>query len=268
MVKSQHAEAHKSINDALSLILDIQELDMQMIQLMRLKRERKREMENITAIKSDLSHQIKAKEGEVQELKTLIKIGEDELKEIQERLKELENKQSSVKKVDEFNALSHEMSQVDKQRAAKEQNLSDLMDRLAHEEEVLKNIKESLTSTVESSKALESEILTRIQEINKEGSLIKIKRDELVAEASPEVFSIYERLLQNKKDRVVVPIENRTCSGCHIQLTAQDENLVRKAERMIFCEHCSRILYWPQAEDQDQSGALGKGRRRRSRQTA
>lgn len=268
MVKSQQADAQKSINDALSLILDIQELDMQMIQLMRLKRERKREMENITAIKNDLSHQIKAKEGEVTELKTLIKIGEDELKEIQEKIKELENKQTSVKKVDEFNALSHEMSQTDKQRAAKEQNLSDLMDKLAHEEEILKNIKESLASTVESSKVLESEIQTRIQEINKEGSLIKVKRDEMVGEASPEVFGIYERLLQNKKDRVVVPIENRTCSGCHIQLTAQDENLVRKAERLIFCEHCSRILYWPQADDQEQAGAQGRGRRRRTRQTA
>ena len=57
-------------------------------------------------------------------------------------------------------------------------------------------------------------------------------------------MKVYERLLRNKKDRVVVPIENRTCSGCHIVLTAQHENLVRKGERLVFCEHCSRILYW------------------------
>lgn len=267
MAKSQ--DSQKSLNDDLSLILDIQELDMQMLQLMRLKRERKRELENINAIKSDLSIQIKTKDSDVLELKTLIKIGEDELKEIQERLKELEHKQSAVKKVDEFNALSHEMSQADKQRALKEQNLSDLMDKLAQEEEILKNIKESLSSTAESSKVLEEEIRTRIEEINKEGSLIKKKRDDLVLESPPEIFAIYERLLRNKKDRVVVPIENRTCSGCHIQLTAQDENLVRKAERLIFCEHCSRILYWPQVEEAEQAGPTTvKGRRRRSRQTA
>ena len=59
---------------------------------------------------------------------------------------------------------------------------------------------------------------------------------------------IYERLLRNKKDRVVVPIENRTCSGCHIVLTAQHENLVRKGENLVFCEHCSRIHYWQESE--------------------
>lgn len=267
MVKLQNSESQKSINDELSLILDIQELDMQMLQLMRLKRERKRELENINGIKSDLSVQIKTKDNDVLELKTLIKIGEEELKETQERIKELENKQSAVKKVDEFNALSHEMAQTDKQRVLKEQHLSDLMDKLAQEEEVLVNIKETLTSTVESSKVLEAEIHTRLEEINKEGALIKKKRDDLVQEAAPDVFAIYERLLTNKKDRVVVAIENRTCSGCHIQLTAQDENLVRKAERLIFCEHCSRILFWPQTEEVDQTSTTPtKGRRRRSRQ--
>ena len=59
---------------------------------------------------------------------------------------------------------------------------------------------------------------------------------------------IYERLLRNKKDRVIVPIENRTCSGCHIVLTAQHENIVRKGENLVFCEHCSRIHYWQESE--------------------
>ena len=31
-------------------------------------------------------------------------------------------------------------------------------------------------------------------------------------------------------------------------LTAQDENLVRKGERFVFCEHCSRIHYWQESE--------------------
>ncbi len=31
-------------------------------------------------------------------------------------------------------------------------------------------------------------------------------------------------------------------------LTAQDENLVRKGERLVFCEHCSRIHYWQESE--------------------
>lgn len=257
-----------NILEILATILEIQELDMQMIQLMRLKKERQRELENINAIKGDLTHQVKAKEDEIIELKTIIKISEEELGELQNHIKELENKQSSIKKVDEFNALSHEMSASDKQRTLKEQSLSDLYDKLTNEEDHLKNFRESLESTTESSKVLENEIFERISAINKEGKVIKEQRDELVKQADPEVFRIYERLLNNKKDRVIVPIENRTCSGCHIQLTPQDENLVRKAERITFCEHCSRILYWAETNDPEAQTGTRVRRRRTTKQTA
>ena len=78
------------------------------------------------------------------------------------------------------------------------------------------------------------------------------------------MFKIYERLLKNKKDRVVVPIEQRTCSGCHIVLTPQHENLVRKGDRLIFCEHCSRILFWQEAPPVEGEEAAPRRRRRRT----
>jgi len=254
-----------SILDILSVILEIQELDMQMIQLMRLKRERQGELSNIHLIKDDLAQQVKRKESEILEVKTNIRLSEGELNDIKEKLKKLEDQQSQIKKVEEFNALSHEMSQADRERSQKEQALSDLYDALAAEEDNLTNIKNSLDSTTESSKVLEHEIHERISRINEEGREILEQREKLVGKAEPEVFSIYERLLKNKKDRVIVPIENRCCSGCHIALTAQDENLVRKAERIIFCEHCSRMLYWVQSEELEGAGAAPtKTRRRRS----
>ncbi len=91
-----------------------------------------------------------------------------------------------------------------------------------------------------------------------------MQREELKDQAEEDVLRIYERLFQNKRDRVVVPIENRCCSGCHIMVTAQDENLVRKGERLIFCEHCSRIHYWQESQALEGSSVASKPRRRRS----
>lgn len=263
MTKEQSSKGN--ILDILATILDIQELDMQMIQLMRLKKDRQKELDNINRIKKDLMNQVSAKQTEILELKTSIRLGEGELKEIQEKSEKLESQQSTIKKVEEFNALSQEMAKADRERSQKEQMLSDLYDKQALEEEVLKNIKESLESTTESSRVLENEIFERLGRINEEGQQLLVKREKLVENADPEVFSIYERLLKNKKDRVVVPIENRCCSGCHIVLTAQDENLVRKAERLIFCEHCSRILYWVQSEELEGTAAAPTKTRRRRR---
>jgi predicted nucleic acid-binding Zn-ribbon protein len=232
--------------------------------LMRLKKDRQKELENINSVKGDLRKQAVLKEAEIIELKKEVRMGEGEVSDSAAKMKKLEAQQNAIKKVEEFNALSQEMSHVDRDRIAKEQRLSDMVDKLTAEEDLLKNINQTLDSTTESSKILENEIAESINQINKEGRVLKIERDGLVTKADPEVFRIYERLLRNKKDRVVVPIENRCCSGCHIMLTAQDENLVRKGERLVFCEHCSRIHYWPESQSTEGAAVVTKTRRRRA----
>lgn len=249
---------------ALKTILEIQEFDMQMLQLMRLKKERLDDLENLNSVKTDLQQKVASKEEEILELKKNCRLVEGEVNEVAAKIKKLEAQQNSIKKVEEFNALSQEMSQADREKAAKEQRLSDLIDKLNAEEDALKQINQSLESTAESSKSLENEIQESIHRINEEGMALKQQRDQLVALSDPEVFRIYERLLRNKKDRVVVPIENRCCSGCHIMLTAQDENMVRKGERIVFCEHCSRIHYWPESATLEGTPSAPKQRRRRS----
>jgi predicted nucleic acid-binding Zn-ribbon protein len=251
------------MQEALKVIIDIQELDMKMIRLMRLKKERQKELGQIESLRKELHQQLVEKQQEIKEVDQTIQQHEQKVQETSARIKKLETQQASAKKVDEFNALSLETTAAEREKIALEQKLSDLVDKKIAEEELLDRIQQSLKSSEESSLDLEKEIQSSIQLINKEGSHLKEMRNELAKTANPELLQIYERLLKNKKDRVVVPIENRTCSGCHIVLTAQHENLVRKGENLVFCEHCSRIHYWQEAESEEGDNAQGAKRRRR-----
>lgn len=255
------------MHSALKEILEIQEIDMKMLRLMRLKKDRLAELSHIDSLRSELKKQQQDKELEILNLSESIVSQEHKINEIKEKIKKLETKQATVKKVDEFNALTQEMTSSERERIATEQITSDMIDKRNLEEEILEKIKESLRQSEESSQAIEAEISESVRLINQEGTELKTTRDLLAKEADPEVMKIYERLLRNKKDRVVVPIENRTCSGCHISLTAQHENLVRRGERLVFCEHCSRIHYWQEMEEIDGSN-LAKRRRRRQATSA
>lgn len=252
------------MKERLRIILEIQELDIKMLRLMRIRKERQKELQQIEALRQELHLQLTEKEKEIKELNNAIHAHERKIEEIIEKLKSLETKQSHIKKVEEFNALTQEMTSLEREKIAVEQKVSDLVDRRVTEEELLEKIKKSLKTSEASSLALENEIQSSIKLINEEGSQLKVKREALAVTADPEILTIYERLLRNKKDRVVVPVENRTCAGCHIVLTAQHENLVRKGENLIFCEHCSRIHYWQEAEPvESEEGAATKRRRRR-----
>lgn len=250
--------------EALKEILEIQELDMKMIQLMQMKKQRQRELDAINSNKDNLSGLVSNKEAEILELKKIIRLMEGEHTEIVAKMKKLEAQQSGIKKVEEYNALTHEISAADRECSVKEQKISDLYDKLALEEDLVKGLNDNLEASRQNSQSVESEIHDSIRHINEEGRLLKDQRDELVSRVDATIFSVYERLLRNKKDRVVVPLENRCCSGCHIMLTAQHENLVRKGERLVFCEHCSRIHYWQESKALEDSAVATKQRRRRT----
>jgi predicted nucleic acid-binding Zn-ribbon protein len=252
------------MQQSLKVILEIQEFDMKMIRLMRLKKERLGELAHIDNLRQELGKQQAEKQTEISDLNRSIATQETKIIEIKEKTKKLEARQSSVKKVDEFNALTQEITQTERERIATEQITSDMIDKRALEEEILNKIKDSLRQSEESSQALEKEIRDNIRMINQEGLELKKQRDLLAKTADAEILRIYDRLLQNKKDRVIVSIENRTCSGCHITLTAQHENVVRRGERLTFCEHCSRIHYWEEvAPPETEDAATPKRRRRR-----
>lgn len=243
-------------------LLEVQEMDMQMLRLIRLKRERMKELKSLATIRNDLLAQCKNKHDEVMEIRSTIRLREIEIQEIQDRIKNAEKKQDSVKKVEEFNALAQEIATAEREKNQLQHRVADEEERLASDEEVLEKLKQSLEAAEKNLKQVTDEVKDALVAINAEGRKIKADRDELAQAIPAEVMSIYLRLLNNKHDRIVVPIENRTCSGCHIMVTAQHENMVRRAEKMMFCEHCSRIHYLQDAAVVEEESD-NKPRRRR-----
>lgn len=250
------------IRESINQILEIQELDMKMLRLLRIKKERQKELEQIEQLRKELHEQVSSKEREIEQFNQTIQTQEQKIQEINAKIKRFEAQQASVKKVDEFNALTQEMTATERERIAVEQRVSDVVDKKVAEEELLEKIRESLKISEASSLALESEIRDSIKLINEEGSSLKEQRDRLIPSADGELLQFYERLLRNKRDRVIVPIENRACGGCHIVLTPQHENLVRKGNNLVFCEHCSRIHYWLEAQIPEGVEAPRRRRRR------
>ncbi len=233
----------------LKKILEVQELDMKMIRLMRLKKDRNKELGNIHSLRKDLNERITEKSSSIKEIKKECRVYETRIQELEDRLKKLSKQQAAVKKLEEFNALSQQITSAEREKSHTEQHLSDLTDKLEDETQALDSLEKSLKTTEDSSQVLEQELLESIGKINEEGRGLKVGREALENGPSAEIMSIYERLLANKRDRVVVSIENRVCSGCHIVLTAQHENMVRRGEKLVTCEHCSRILYWTESLD-------------------
>ena len=52
----------------------------------------------------------------------------------------------------------------------------------------------------------------------------------------------YNTIRGAKSGKAIVPVLNRSCSGCYNVVPPQLVLEIRKDDRVIICEHCGRIL--------------------------
>lgn len=71
----------------------------------------------------------------------------------------------------------------------------------------------------------------------------KAQRGSVATSLPMGISESYERLRQNRKGAAVVPIVKEQCSGCHMKVSQNLINEVRRGQKIMTCESCSRIVY-------------------------
>jgi predicted nucleic acid-binding Zn-ribbon protein len=78
------------------------------------------------------------------------------------------------------------------------------------------------------------------------------REQELTRDMDSEVLFKFERIIRNKMGRGIVAIKGGVCMGCHMILPVQFANQVHEGEEIVFCPYCSRILFYEEADDQQE----------------
>ncbi len=199
---------------------------------------RKKKAEYDEAVKNYLQKKDEKQTLTIELDKLKLDIGTEE-----EHRNDLQSKQAMVKKNNEYQALTKEIkgsadkekslnTSLEKKNTALEANSAAFSEQQAQAEK----IKSELLK--EAAKA-KKEITVFEQKINK----YKLLRKEIEKDITPEILSLYSILLKTRAPTVVVKANNNVCAGCHINLTAQVIVDIKKADKLVTCENCARILY-------------------------
>ncbi len=68
-------------------------------------------------------------------------------------------------------------------------------------------------------------------------------RSRLAEKIDPQDLRLYERIYR-RHAHAIVPVEDRTCLGCHMALPTAAVSLKSDPDHIRTCENCGRILYW------------------------
>jgi predicted nucleic acid-binding Zn-ribbon protein len=154
------------------------------------------------------------------------------------------NRQLEVKKNEEYQALEHEIA-----------NLESKIDELESEQiETLDKIDDAR----ETAEVAEKKIAQRVIELEKEreervafGKQAEIDVQSLETqivetreEVEPDFLSVYDRVSKIvSRTPYMAPLEDQKCSGCHLRVSNDVVSSVLVEKKLTQCDQCGRIVY-------------------------
>jgi len=167
---------------------------------------------------------------------------EQALQDHEEQLKKYKAQLMQVGSNKEYTAMLHEIGAVEKKIDEEEERLLLLMDEVETAEtsndETVAGFREQRDTRTAEKQTIEA----RVEEVTAEVARLRQEKPKLLGELEPATRKRYERLLQRHGDTGVVRLSGGHCGGCGTQIPPQVDVEVRKANQIITCQSCGRIL--------------------------
>lgn len=234
-----------AINEQIKILAQLQKVDVQIHEL-------KKEFSTHPAL-------LQKEEASFEKKKAGLKQAEDEHKALQmkqkEREIELQTKEEKIKKLQaqlyqlksnkEYAAMELEIKGLKADNSLLEEEILHLLDDV--DQAKAKCTKEKEVLAVEDKKLKEgmAAIQKKGEEISAVIAVLEEKRKSYTPNVDTKLLSQYEKILKNRDGIALVPVKNGSCGGCHIELPPQVVNEIQIQDKLIVCESCARILYWP-----------------------
>ncbi|MEO1941324.1 MAG: C4-type zinc ribbon domain-containing protein [Campylobacterales bacterium] len=238
------------MNRNLEQLIKLSQIETQIAELEPVERRIKAPILRLEEQKRELEEQKGELEREIKELK--LKIGKSDLtlKELKEKLEEIKEKLFKITEERELKALQVE------EELAKSQ-IEQANEEIARLEKILEQKREELAEINRKIEQLEAEITLKNVEIEEKLKVLEEqrrhlfeKREKLVRELNPKIYTFYEKIKRWAGTTAVVPVERHACSGCHMVISDKLYTEIMKGEDISTCPHCGRVLYWlPEGEE-------------------
>lgn len=179
-------------------------------------------------------------------------------------INELRNKAIEAERLRESFEQQMDLIQTQREYEALDKEIKDAGDKeldlrrdLQKEEELLEEMKVNLQKEEVMIQQQEEEVKAEQERIKgeikeKEYQLKSLKKEEkkITPGVDEEILFKFERIIKSKSGLGIVPIEQGVCTGCHMILTGQFVNDIRRGEGIMFCPNCSRILFYLEGEEE------------------
>ena len=231
------------MNLQLSLLVKLQQLDLK---LDGLEKQRQQIPQRLQAAQLPVEQAQKRLEDLKALLKTVVaerRNSEHDLNVHESRVQKMRERLNDLKTNKEYQAHLFEIELANKKKDSLEEHVLMAMERAEEKRKELEEVEtrlQDVTKTLEHEKVdLEGLAATLTDEVSR----IEQEKKSLLASLEKPVYHRYSTLKSSLKLVVVATVHGETCQGCQLQIPPQLVASVKRADQLLTCPYCHRILY-------------------------
>ena len=233
----------KNIAIKLTKLSEIQDVDTQLNDILRLRGTLPDEVSSLEADIEALSQTIQERELLLAQLRQEVVNKKVFVKEAEKKLQQYEAQQVEVRNNREYDAITKELElhKLDIQLA--EKFLRAAYTNIDQDQSNLENLGKLLASKKADLVLKKEELEIILKASEREESTLHEKRKEIITLLGEPLYLAYERIRKNVANNLaVVPIKKGACGGCCIVIPPQQKIGVYERNKIVLCEHCGRML--------------------------
>lgn len=233
------------VQEQIATLIKLQEIDAEIYRLKEQKDAKPAEKEALEREFAQKGEALKVKENEAKSLQLARKEHELDLETKEKEIKKYQTQLLQIKTNKEYMSLQKEIEGLKADNSVLEEDILGLMEKIDKVKGEVVKEKEELSAEEKKLKQEIGKIEQEIKEINEKLSSLEKERSGFSSNVEKELLVRYERILKAKASLALVPIVGESCGGCNRVFPPQVINEAKMKDKIITCEFCARLLYWP-----------------------
>ena len=237
------ATTEKSIQDRLTELYELQQIDSQLDQIQVLKGELPMEVRDLEDEIEGLQIRISKLEDSKKDLQDGIAQHQAKIKESETLIAKYGRQLDDVKNNREYEALTKEIELQRLDIQLSEKRIREVEVSVQAKDETLQAAKDKMSEKNSNLDTKKVELDKIIAKTEKEGNKLQKHSDSHRKSIDARLLKAYDRVRSSYRNGLaVVTVERDACGGCFNKIPPQLQLEISLQKKIILCEHCGRIL--------------------------
>lgn len=233
------------MNPELEQLIRLQALDLQIKELAYQRNELPRQIKSLELEIAKAENELRDTQTDMEHLRKQRRHLEGEVDVLRAKLSKYKDQLMAVKTNREYTAMLSEIDACNKEISSKEDEVLAIMEKMETQERLIQESQRGFNSRLEAVKHQQEDLRKQAESLGGQIAALQADRSYLVQAISESSLRLYNRIADARKGIALAEVRDQSCQVCHVRLRPQMVNEIKKNERIITCESCNRILYYP-----------------------